>query len=125
VHKCLKAVFSDVWRNIDVRSRERADLTQKSRTKHLTEVISEVTARVVTVKTNAVSDDQTPEVVIKEKQNKLEVELPPAEALKTKKLHKQLATAILALFEVALREKDIEQRKEVFTKLLLDLLARW
>jgi len=55
----------------------------------------------------------------------MQIELPAADSLKTKKSQKQLASAILALFEVALREKNGEKRKEVFTQLLLDLLSRW
>jgi hypothetical protein len=125
VHKCLKTVFSDVWRNIDVRSKERAKVAHQTRKKHLTEVLSEVIQRPVTIKTGAQTDDESPAVVITEKRSTLEVELPPAEALKTKKSHKQLAAAILALFEVSLRETGAEKRKKVFAQLLVDLLARW
>jgi hypothetical protein len=62
---------------------------------------------------------------IKERKGVLEITLPPPEALTTKKAHKQLASAILAIFEIALRERNPDKRRAVFSDLLLELLAKW
>ena len=125
VHGVLKDIFSDVWRNIDVRSDQRARTIEKARKQHLGSVISHAIDAPVKVKTAGSEVDNSPTVAIKEVENRVEVDLPPPDSLSTKKSHRQLAAAILALFEVAMREKSTEKRREAFTKLVLDLLAGW
>jgi len=126
VHSILKGVFSDVWRNIDVRSNERKKLKDTARRQHLGKVISHAVESKVAIKSGAAaSKHETPEVVVDTHRSKTDVVLPPAGSLKTKRSNRELAAAILALFEVSMREKTTEKRKAVFTDLLLELLAKW
>jgi len=55
----------------------------------------------------------------------LEVFLPDAAEMVTRKSHRQLAASVLAIHEVAMREKTGDRRRRVFVELLLKLLARW
>ena len=53
------------------------------------------------------------------------VSIPDVEDIGTKKSHRELATAILAIHEVALLEKTREKQRQIFLNLLFKLLARW
>ena len=64
-------------------------------------------------------------VDIVESSKKVEVTLPGDSAFKIKQANKQLATSILTIFEIAMKEKDLDERRETFTKLLLALLKNW
>ncbi len=68
---------------------------------------------------------EIPIVSVKERQEQIEVFLPLAEDLDTKKANRHLALSILAVFEVATREKTRDKQRKLFTELLLKLLARW
>jgi hypothetical protein len=125
VHESLKSVFSNVWKNIDVRSEQRTKAKEKARKEHLSSVISQVVESRLALKTSVSVEGHEPKAVIKKEKHQIEVNLPSPDSLKTKKANKQLAASILALFEVAMREKTAEKRKEIFTNLLLDLLAGW
>ena len=69
--------------------------------------------------------DDEPSVQVTETARGYTLNLPPQEALKTRKNQRQLASAILAIFEMALREPGKEKQRNKFRELLLDLLDKW
>ena len=71
------------------------------------------------------TEDRGPEVGIDEKKTRTSISLPPPESLKTRKPQQQLASAIMAIYEVAAREAAEDTRREVFFELLLNLLSEW
>jgi hypothetical protein len=70
-------------------------------------------------------EEERPEVRVVERRGKTAISLPDPDKIKTRKTQRQLASAILAVFELAMKERSTEQRRATFTKLLLDLLAKW
>ena len=69
--------------------------------------------------------DDEPSVQVTETDKGFTLNLPPQETLKTRKNQRQLAGAILAVFEMALREPGKEKQRSKFRELLLDLLDKW
>ncbi len=128
IHKTLREeVFPDVYKQIDVRSGKREVSKEEIRTKHLGDVLAEAIKTPVKVRENpkTASEDQSPQVEIVNKAKAVEVILPKIEELKTKKLHRQLAAATLAVYEIAMQEKTCDRQRAVFTELLLKLLTNW
>lgn len=128
VHKVLQEeVFPDVYKQISKRSMDREISKEIAREERLGDVLSRVIKGRVNVRedTKASSSEQLPTVSISEKGATVEVVLPNNETIKTKRANRQLAAATLAIYEVAMRERTHSKQREVFTQLLLDLLARW
>lgn len=129
LHKVLHdEVFPEVYKQIDVRSSVKAQTKRVERTTHLSKILSGVAERKVAVKetrTRAGTSDSAAGVAVKEKQGKLEILIPLADQLPTKKSNRQLAASILAIFELAMQERDPHRKREVFRKSLFDLLAKW
>ena len=118
-------VFPETYKQIDVRSKERVQERTATRADHLKKVISKGVQSPVRIKVTAKRRESSTEakVAVSEKRQDLVVEVP--KVLPTKKTHQQLASAVLAIFEVSLLEKGKEKQRDVFTRLLLDLLNRW
>ena len=55
----------------------------------------------------------------------LEVNLPPPDAMLTKKPYRALASAILAIYDSSQEEGPPNRRRGTFIKRLLSLLAKW
>jgi len=128
VHEVLRTqIFPDVYRKMERRSERKKKSKEKDRKDHLEAVVSDVFESTVTVRVAGDQEaaEKKPRARINESGDRVIVTLPPAESLRTKKPQQQSAAAILAIFEVALREQTDELRREVFTKLLLDLLKGW
>jgi len=122
VHKVLQDdVFPAVYKQIDVRSNARAEVRRVARTDHLSKVLSSVTAERVAIKRAG----SRKEVVVKKSSRGIDVSLPAEEQLPTKKTNRPLAAAILAIFELAMKESDPQRKREVFREALLELLAKW
>jgi len=68
---------------------------------------------------------EVPSVGIEVGAEEIELAMPSAESLETKRSNRDLAGSILAIHEVAMREKTSEKRRTVFTRLLMRLLSRW
>lgn len=120
-------IFSESYRQIKVRSSAKAESKAKERDEHLKQTISEAIETPVVIRRVAqtTAPGQIPRVEIVEKGTKTEVEIPQIDTLKTKKTHRQLAASILTVYEIAMREKTRDKQREVFTKLILELLADW
>jgi len=128
VHEILQTeIFPKVYKQIDVRSNAKTRSKEEKRTKDLKTVISKVINIPVVIKPKVekIEPKEMPTVTIKETGTKMEVRLPDTESLKAKKPFRQLAAAILAVFEIAMLENTDLKRKEVFTKILMELLAKW
>jgi hypothetical protein len=128
IHDMLKKeVFPDVYRKMESRSEHKVQKKEKTRKKHLATVVGEQLDSDVTIRVAPASDEATedPRAKVTETKDGVVVTLPPPESLHTKKAAQQSAAAILAVFEVALREATKERQREVFTDLLLKLLKGW
>lgn len=127
VHTLLQEkVFPGSYKQIDVRSKQRSKDKATHRTEHLKRVITETMQAPVEIK--AVSKRESngeadARVEISGRGQNLRLAIP--KDVPTKKSNRQLATSILAIFEVSLREKNRDRQREVFTKLLFELLGKW
>jgi hypothetical protein len=125
IHNVLqKRIFPSVYKQIEVRSEKRADARQEAHQQHLKEVLKTHTGATVNLKQTSPADD-APSVQVTETARGFTLDLPPQETLKTKKTYRQLASAILAVFEMALREPGKEKQRNKFRELLLALLDKW
>ncbi len=125
IHNILqKTIFPNVYKQIEVRSEARAESKQQAHTQHLKDVLKTYTGAPVHLKQTAASDDE-PSVQVTETAKGFTLNLPAQESIKTKKNHRQLASAILAVFEMSMRESGKEKQRNRFTELLLDLLDKW
>src|SRR5262249_26110921 len=122
-----KNIFPAVYKNIDKRSATKAESKGLAHKEHLQNIIIEATDSKVKVKeTRKPQEDQhLPQVAIQEKENRVEVLLPSPEDIKVKKSNRQLAAAILAIYEISARERTHDKQREMFTELLLKLLSGW
>ncbi|HWZ42488.1 MAG TPA: ATP-binding protein [Candidatus Saccharimonadales bacterium] len=125
IHEKLQGtLFPAVYKKIDVRSERKKKEREGERESHLTSVLSESTETRVELR-HARTDGAGMNVEVEETSRGLRVTLPAPSELRTKRSNKPLASAILAIFEVAMQEKSKEKQKERFRHLLLDLLAKW
>jgi hypothetical protein len=122
VHKLLEdQVFPKVYKNIEVRSLEKADARYEARESTLQDTIAEVLERdVELVRSDNVEE---PTASVKSGTKRLLVSLPEPEAIPTKKSNRQLASALLALFEVASLQGGGTRQRDTFRKLVLKLLT--
>jgi hypothetical protein len=127
LHQILSdTIFPEVYRNIEARSEDRRDKTQEAHALALRETVSEVTGLTVRLRKQPSSDsEEAPSVKVDVRSDSLEMSIPDMEDIETKKSHRQLATAVLAIHEVALHEKTRDKQRHIFMSLLLKLLARW
>lgn len=128
IHEVLhNDVFPEVYRNIDIRSKAKAEARDAERVDGLRAIIAATLETPVRIKQKSASDndDEFPEVELVEKQSVTEVLVPAPDELETKKPYRQLASALLAIYEIAMREKARDKQRRVFTDLLLKLLSGW
>jgi hypothetical protein len=118
-------VFPEVYKKIDVRSREKANAKEEEHTEHLQALTSELVDGPVKVTRRAVRAGELPIAELSEKARYLEVVVPDPDDLKTKKPYRHLASSLLAIYEISLRERSREQQRKVFTELVLKLLMGW
>jgi hypothetical protein len=116
-----KEIFPDVYRNLELRSMEKAEERNQARKKDLETVLSGALSTSVKV----VSSKDSDHVSLEKGPKVTRLVLPSDAEIGTKKSQKPLAGAMLAILEVALREKTKAQQRERFTELLMELLDRW
>jgi hypothetical protein len=122
VHKVLQdQIFPEVYRNIKVRSTKKEAKRTEKRSSALSAVLSDAVGKEVRI----VEAKEGEDVHVEEHARSVSVTVPAAENIKTRKANRELAAAIIAMFEVALRERGKEAQRATFTKLLLELLAEW
>ncbi len=128
VHEKLRTeVFPRVYKQIDVRSNRKAKKRAREHTQTLKSVVSESTGSTVSLKYSHSKPDEAivPLANIEERKNRMEIVLPNPESLKAKKKHRGLFSAVLSIFEVAIREKTHHKQREKFAELLQKLLSKW
>jgi hypothetical protein len=125
VHTFLQdEIFPVVYQNIEKRSAVRDDTKVKARKAQLTRVLTKAADKPVSLSFST-EEDVRPKVSLRGKEDRAKVVAPDPETLNTKKKNRQLAASILTIFEMAMRERDLESQRETFKKLLLDLLSGW
>ena len=125
VHDVLhNKVFPSVYKQIDVRTKARAREKSSARRTGLVQVLSSVMGVPVHLATRPTSEDK-PRADLKKKGGEILLRLPRADKLKTKKSQRDLASAILGIFEVAIQEADEATQREKFRELLLSVLSKW
>jgi hypothetical protein len=124
VHQFLRVkVFPETYKQIDVRSQERVNERTAQRTQHLRKVIAQTVDTPVQIRGASAGEKTATKVAVS--RNKANLVLAVPKTLATKKSNQQLASSVLAIFEVSLRERNKDRQREVFTRLLLDLLNKW
>ena len=118
-----KTIFPAVYKQIEVRSDARQQSRQKEHTQHLKQVLKAHVGAKVQLKTATSPDASSMEVT--ETARGVSLNLPSPESLKTKKSHRELARALLAIFEISLRESGREKQRTRFRELVLELLEKW
>jgi hypothetical protein len=113
-------VFPQTYQSIKLRSANRAKRRERDRQAHLKEVLAETMDKRVELQLDG---ESMPTVV--ETSRQLRVRLPDPDSIDTKKANRQLASAVLALSEVARHQPTAETRRQLFALLLLKLLKRW
>jgi hypothetical protein len=130
IHKVLQTdVFPSVYRNIDVRSKDRKSKIASKRDRLVKQVVQGNENRTVRIVRSSAPDDSDD----KEKtyssahrsRDSIEVVVSKEDDLPTGKSSRQLAQAILTIFEIAMLETDKSAQRQKFSELLLDLLKRW
>jgi len=125
VHTLLrKEIFPVVYQNIEKRSAVRDDTKSKARKAQLVKVLKTAADKPVSLSYSA-EEDVRPKVTLGGKEDRAKVIVPDPKTLDTKKKNRQLAASILTIFEMAMRERDLESQREAFRRLLLDLLSGW
>jgi hypothetical protein len=129
VHDVLRnEVFPAVYKNIDVRSRERKSKITTKRNSLVRSVLQDHESRNVKIVRRAVDEKNEATSTFSSahrSRDVVEVVVTKEDDLPTGKSSRQLAQAILAIFEVALLESDRAAQRKKFSELLLDLLKRW
>jgi len=125
VHKLLREeIFPSVYQNIEIRSAARDETKSKVRRAQLAKVLSRAAEKPVSLSYSQ-EEDVRPKVVLRGKDDKAKVVVPDPDGLDTKKTNRQLAASVLTIFEMAMRERDLQSQRETFKRLLLDLLSGW
>jgi len=123
VHKLLRErVFPEVYKKLSGRSAERESEREASRVSALQELLS--TSLGAKVKVKHVPLEDTP-VVVEKGPDQVQIAFGDLSRLQTKKRQRQLAASILALYDLAARERGSEHQRRRFEELLLGLLSRW
>lgn len=129
VHKVLRTeVFPAVYRNIEVRSKERRSKVISKRNAIVRNVLQEHEGRNVKIVRKTVDEKDEKESTYSSahrSRDAVEVVVSREGDLPTGKASRQLAQAILAIFELALLESEKAAQRKKFSELLLDLLKRW
>jgi hypothetical protein len=129
IHGILKSkIFPAVYKNIDVRSAERKGKIATKRDRLVKSVVQQHEDRSVRILRKPADDkDEENKTYSSAHRNRdaVEVVVSKEDDLPTGKASRQLAQAILTIFEVALLESDKAAQRKKFSELLLDLLKRW
>jgi hypothetical protein len=125
VHDILhKEIFPDVYREIEVRTKARAKQKSQSRHAALAEIFSECLEVPVRLGMHPAQPKGVPRADMRRRGGEMLLRLPRPQDLKTKRSHRELGSAILAAFEIAMRESGTDAQRERFYELLMSILAK-
>ncbi len=128
MHRALQAVvFPAVYKQIDVRSEARRETRARERTKVIRDVLAGDDGLEVEVRQAKAlgPDDVLAKAIVRKSGKRLEVDLPPVDAVLTKKPNRPLASAILVMYDASQIEGSPDRRRSTFIQRLLSLLAKW
>jgi hypothetical protein len=128
VHAVLREkVFPAVYKNIDARSLDRKSRVATKRNNIVKAVLQEHEDRSVRILRKSATEPEEEKRYSSAHRSRdtVEIIVTKEDDLPTGKASRQLAQAILAIFEVALLESDKATQRKKFSELLLDLLKRW
>lgn len=127
IHKTLKEkIFPRVYVDMDARSAKKAEARAHSRKSLVRTVLTGAdTATPVHLRMARRGAFEQPHAVSVESRSGLEITIPNEEDIPVKKTHRQMAAAILGIFEIAMREKTLERRRGRFSELLFTLISEW
>jgi len=115
-------VFPAVYKKLIQRSASRVAEREEIRASGLEEAISASLDAKVKVKLAPAGHDP---VTIERTGDQFQITFGDLSQLRTKKAQRRLAASILALYDIASRERGSEQQRSRFEELLLGLLSRW
>ena len=127
-HEMLRTeVFPKVYKKMDARSSERKEKKAEQHKVHLGEVVSKASGVPVRIREQRPTQSRPslPQAAVTDSERGIDLTVPPDDAMKTKKSYRELAAAILAIYEVSQREKTADQRRAMFAMLLSQLLKGW
>jgi len=125
VHKLLhEDLFKEVYKKIDVRSRKRARERSVKRRDGLESVLGVYEDADVTVSYSGAEDEDF-EVQVSRDSEDVEVIAPDPDQMPTKKAYRELASAVMVIFELSSKEKTLGARRAKFAEMLLALLKVW
>jgi hypothetical protein len=125
VHNTLQnKVFPKVYKQIDARTREKSLERDQQRRRALAQTLADVTEKKVSVSSSTEVSD-FPTVEVRRTLDQLKIRLPSTESIPTKKANRGLAAALLAIFEVARLKRNAPEQRDVFKRLVIELLKKW
>lgn len=116
-------LFPEVYRELRKRSASRGDERERNRTSDLREVVS--SALGAKVKVNLAPTPNRDPVTVERAGDQVNITFGDLTQLRTKRSQRQLAASLLALYDIASRERGEQKRRERFEELLLELLSHW
>jgi hypothetical protein len=128
IHETLKKkIFPRVYVDMDKRSAKKEKKRARSRQNVVRAVLTSSEGDTPVHLRTAKPGDATeePKAVAVERKSGLEVTIPNEEDIPVKKAYRKMASAILGIFEIAMRERTPEQKRERFSKLLFKLISDW
>jgi hypothetical protein len=130
VHNFLQTeIFPDVYRKLEVRSKDRRQEKKKKRDQALRQVLRDKTSQHVKVSKRDLSTDKKSDAdyssAHRDDSGGIEIGVANAEDLPTSKTSQHLARSILTIFELALLENGRQAQREKFSELLFALLKSW
>jgi hypothetical protein len=125
VHNLLhEELFKEVYKNIDVRSKKRATEKTAQRRKSFKRAVQAAGESAVSVRYAKKSED-TNDPSVSTTSKGTEVVIPDPDGLPTKKAHRELAAAVITIFDIAMKERTVEDRRKIFQSMLFELLSSW
>ena len=125
MHNVLtKSIFPKVYKQLELRSSDKAIERHKDRRDSLQAVLTKVARQSVKVNLSSNKANASAPIVSDGKEF-VSVQLPSEESIVTKKSYRQLAASILAIYEISLRNDDDDERRSTFRDALLSLLKQW
>jgi hypothetical protein len=128
VHEILhERIFPESYKKIKTRSATRQKRIKAEHAAHFQTIARKEVGRqiVITEQSSDISGLHLPRASLADKAHRLSITLPKPEELPTKRANRELAAAILGIYEISARERTRDGQRKTFTRLLLELLKNW
>jgi hypothetical protein len=120
-----KDVFPEVYRQIDVRTEEGNRAKDKERLTNLRDMLKTAYERPVSVSTKRASARPNEAVLVKVSDSAIEISLSKEGLAGTARAQRSLGAALVAIYDLAQKERDSSERRDRFLSLLRQLLRKW